>query len=95
MKLPIGIKINEWVNWRWYSRNNNGSVSDLIKMSISGARPARNPMMLAIIILFFFEYVWAAVVATIPCVSGSVLFIFYYSFFAILVNQYTCQLMIY
>ena len=31
------------VNWRWYSRNNSGSVGELMKTSRSGAMPARQP----------------------------------------------------
>ena len=37
------------MKWRWYSKNNKGSLLDLINISISGARPANNPIILAII----------------------------------------------
>ena len=37
------MKIMECVNCLWCSNFNKGSVADLIKMSKSGAKPARQP----------------------------------------------------
>ena len=72
MKAPIGMNIKECVKCRWYSKNNNGSDSDLIKISISGASPASNPIKLAVINLSFVAIACAAVVPTMPCVNGSI-----------------------
>ena len=59
IKAPIGMKIKECVNCLWYSNFNKGSDADLMKISRSGAKPAKHPTIDPTKIFFLLEIVWA------------------------------------
>ena len=67
------MKIMECVNCLWYSNFNRGSEADLIKMSRSGAKPARQPTIDPTKIYFLLDIVWAKIAPNAPWVTGSII----------------------
>ena len=76
IREPKGIKISEWVNCLWNSRNKIGSVDDPIKTSKSGANPARKPIRPTLKILLLLEVDCAKTAPTVPCDNGSIIRLF-------------------